>query len=84
MRWLPPTLADAESRAPEEPVRCRCGRVVQAQMLVKVGPDYLCDGCREGVRRKEGRAELARRIGAPPDVVAQAAAKDAARRGRAR
>lgn len=35
MAWNPPTLADDEGREPGELVRCRCGREVQAQMMMR-------------------------------------------------
>ena len=73
-------------------VRCGCGRVTQADMLLDVRAlplalrgdmDFACDGChskwiRQGKITHEG---LARALGAPAEVIEKQARRDALLRG---
>lgn len=66
---LPRELRDKEvvqaHRLAVPRVRCRCKRMVTLDLLVFVEGVYMCDGCQERMRRREGltRRQLTDRIG---------------------
>ncbi len=93
MAWLPPTYADARGVDPSNPVRCRCRRLVRADMLADMRPVpesararlqrpdalFLCDACRETAFRRGDldRVEYLRAVDAPAPVIAKARAESA-------
>ena len=92
MSWKPRTRADVGDTAP---VRAPCcGRRVWPDVLVDCarlpvevrprGASDLCDGCRETLLRDGWvtHEALLVALGAPPDLVARARARDVARRTR--
>lgn len=79
-RWMAPTMKDALGLEGNPSARCGCGRTTTADMMVDVralddvAGDFICDACRSRLFRQGlDRAEFARRLGAPSEVVERVA-----------
>lgn len=87
MTW-PPTLKHDRGLRDNPLVRCGCGRSVSADMMLDVRPlpssvrgsrEWACDGCMETIFRAKlsTREDFYRALGAPPELIAKAALRDA-------